>query len=65
MQKREGVILIPYEYSHIEYLRAIKNNNLSNLMKVFFDIKRVNKEKKPCQLSFEEVISRIKEKKNI
>ena len=63
MQKREGAFLIPYEYSHIEYLRAVKNNNLSNLMRVFFDIKRFNKEKKTCQLSFEEVINRIKGKK--
>lgn len=63
IQKREGAFLIPYEYSHSEYLRAIKNNNLSNLMRVFFDIKRFNKEKKSRQLSFEEVINRIKEKK--
>lgn len=64
MQKREGAFLIPYEYSHREYLRAIKNNNLLNVMKVFFDIKRLNKEKKTCCLSFEEVVSRIKEKKD-
>lgn len=51
---------MPYEYCHNDYKEAIENNNLSNLIRIFYDIELVKKEKKACLLSRDEVIQKIK-----
>ena len=60
MLKKDRWFLMPYEYCHNDYREAIKNNDLSSLIRIFYDIELVKKEKKPCLLSREEVIQNIK-----
>ena len=60
MLKKDRWFLMPYEYCHDDYREAIKNNDLSSLIRIFYDIELVKKEKKPCLLSREEVIQKIK-----
>ena len=60
MLKKERGFLIPYEYCHNEYREAIKNNDLSSLIRMFYSIETTIKEKKPCLLSRNEVIQKIK-----
>ena len=60
MLKKDRWFLMPYEYCHNDYREAIKNNDLSSLIRIFYDIELVKKEKKPCLLSREEVIQKIK-----
>jgi len=51
---------MPYEYCHNDYREAVKNNDLSSLIRIFYDIESVKKDKKPCLLSKDEVIQKIK-----
>lgn len=60
MLKKDRWFLMPYEYCHNDYREAIKNNDLSSLIRIFYDIELVKNEKKPCLLSREEVIQKIK-----
>ena len=60
MLKKDRWFLMPYEYCHNDYREAIKNNDLSSLIRIFYDIELIKKEKKPCLLSREEVIQKIK-----
>lgn len=60
MLKKGRWFLMPYEYCHNDYKEAIENNDLSSLIRIFYDIELVKKEKKPCLLSKNEVIQRIK-----
>lgn len=60
MLKKDRWFLMPYEYCHNDYREAIKNNDLSSLIRIFYDIELVKKEKKPCLLSREDVIQKIK-----
>lgn len=60
MLKKDRWFLMPYEYCHNDYREAIKNNDLSSLIRIIYDIELVKKEKKPCLLSREEVIQKIK-----
>ena len=60
MLKKDRWFLMPYEYCHNDYREAIKNNDLSSLIRIFYGIELVKKEKKPCLLSREEVIQKIK-----
>lgn len=64
MKKKDKGFLIPYEYSHIQYKRAIKGGNLSDLIRVLFDIEQIEIGKKPCKLTRQEIIDRIKEVKD-
>lgn len=60
MLKRNRYFLMPYEYCHSDYREAIEDNDISNLIRIFYDIELVKKEKKACQLSKDEVIQKIK-----
>ena len=60
MLKKERWFLMPYEYCHNDYREAIENNDLSSLIRIFYDIELVKKEKKPCSLTLEEVIKKVK-----
>ena len=60
MLKKDRWFLMPYEYCHNDYKEAIENNDLSSLIRIFYDIELVKKEKVPCLLSREEVIKKIK-----
>ncbi len=60
MLKKGGWFLMPYEYCHTDYREAIKNNDISSLIRIFYDIELVKKEKKPCSLTLEEVIKKVK-----
>lgn len=61
MLKKNRWFLMPYEYCHKDYKEAIKSNDLSSLIRIFYDIELVKKEKEPCLLSRDEVIQSIKE----
>ncbi len=60
MLKKDRWFLMPYEYCHNDYKEAIENNDLSSLIRIFYDIELVKKEKKACLLSRDEVIQKIK-----
>ena len=60
MLKKDRWFLMPYEYCHNDYREAVKNNDLSSLIRIFYDIESVKKDKKPCLLSKDEVIQKIK-----
>lgn len=60
MLKKDRWLLMPYEYCHNDYREAIVNNDLSGLIRIFYDIELVKKEKVPCLLSRDEVIKKIK-----
>lgn len=60
MLKKDRWLLMPYEYCHNDYKEAIVNNDLSGLIRIFYDIELVKKEKVPCLLSRDEVIKKIK-----
>lgn len=60
MMKKNKGILIPYEYVHLYYQRAIDTNQLSDLIRVFFDIEYVKDESLPCQYSRDEIIQMMK-----
>lgn len=60
MLKKGRWFLLPYEYCHNDYKEAVENNDLSSLIRIFYDIELVKKEKKPCLLSRDEVIQIIK-----
>lgn len=60
MLKKGRWFLMPYEYCHNDYREAIKNNDLSSLIRIFYDIELVKKEKRPCLFPRDEVIQKIK-----
>lgn len=60
MLKKGRWFLMPYEYCHNDYSEAIKKNDLSSLIRVFYDIEMIKKEKRPCLLSRDEVIQKVK-----
>ena len=60
MLKKNRWFLMPYEYCHKDYKEAIKSNDLSSLIRIFYDIELVKKEKNPCLLSRDDVIQKIK-----
>ena len=60
MLKKGRWFLMPYEYCHNDYREAVKNNDLSSLIRIFYDIESIKKDKKPCLLSKDEVIQKIK-----
>ena len=60
MLKKNRWLLMPYEYCHKDYKEAIKSKDLSSLIRIFYDIELVKKEKKPCLLARDEVIQNIK-----
>lgn len=60
MLKKDRWFLIPNEYCHCDYREAIENNDISSLIRIFYDIELVKKEKKACLLSRDEVIQKIK-----
>jgi hypothetical protein len=60
MLKKGRWFLMPCECCHNEYKVAIENNDLSSLIRIFYDIELVKKEKVPCLLSRDEVIQKVK-----
>ncbi len=64
MIKNDRWFLIPYEYIFKDYKEAIENNDMSSLIRIFYDIELIKKEKKPSLLTKKEVIEKIKELKN-
>lgn len=60
MLKKDRWFLMPYEYCHSDYREAIENNDISSLIRIFYDIELVKKEKKACLLSRDEVIQKTK-----
>jgi len=60
MLKKDRWFLMPYEYCHSDYREAIEKNDLSSLIRIFYDIELIKKEKRPCLLSRDEVIQNIK-----
>ena len=60
MLKKERWFLMPYDYCHKDYKEAIENKDISSLIRIFYDIEQVKKEKKPCLKTLDEVIQKIK-----
>ena len=60
MLKKGRWFLMPYEYCHNDYKEAIDSNDLSRLIRIFYDIELVKKEKVPCLSSRDEVIQKVK-----
>ena len=60
MLKKDRWFLIPYEYCHSDYSEAIENSDISSLIRIFYDIELIKREKKACVLSRDEVIQKIK-----
>lgn len=60
MLKKGRWFLMPYEYCHNDYKEAIDSNDLSSLIRIFYDIELVKKEKVPCLSSRDEVIQKVK-----
>lgn len=60
MLKKDRWFLIPYEYCHSDYSEAIENSDISSLIRIFYDIELIKREKKACLLSRDEVIQKIK-----
>lgn len=60
MLKKDRWFLMPYEYCHNDYREAIENNDISSLIRIFYDIELVKNDKRPCLLSRDEVIQKIK-----
>lgn len=60
MLKKDRWFLMPYEYCHNDYKEAIDSNDLSSLIRIFYDIEFVKKEKVPCLSSRDEVIQKVK-----
>ena len=60
MLKKDRWFLMPYEYCHNDYKEAIDSNDLSSLIRIFYDIELVKKEKVPCLSSRDEVIQKVK-----
>ncbi len=60
MLKKKRWFIMPYEYCHNDYREAVAGNDLSSLIRIFYDIELVKKEKKACLLSRDEVIQKIK-----
>ena len=60
MLKKKRWFIMPYEYCHNDYREAVSGNDLSSLIRIFYDIELVKKEKVPCLLSKDEVIQKIK-----
>ncbi len=64
MLKKERWFLIPFEFCFNDYNTAIESNEISALIRLFYDIEIINKEKKPCLYSYDEVIKKIKNEHN-
>lgn len=60
MLKKNRWFLMPYEYCHKDYKEAIKSNDLSSLIRIFYDIELIKKEKRPYLFTRDEVIKKIK-----
>lgn len=60
MLKKGRWFLMPYEYCHIDYREAIDSNDLSSLIRIFYDIELVKNDKRPCLLSRDAVIKKVK-----
>lgn len=60
MLKKGRWFLMPYEYCHNDYKEAIDSNDLSSLIRIFYDIELLKKEKVPCLSSRDEVIQKVK-----
>ena len=60
MLKKNRWFLMTYEYCHKDYKEAIKSNDLSSLIRIFYDIELIKKEKRPYLFTRDEVIKKIK-----
>ena len=60
MLKKGRWFLMPYEYCHNDYREAIENNDISSLIRIFYDIELVKNDKRPCLLSRDAVIQKVK-----
>lgn len=60
MLKKGRWFLMPYEYCHNDYRQSIENNDLSSLIRIFYDIELVKNDKRPCLLSRDAVIKKVK-----
>lgn len=58
--KKGRWFLMPYEYCHNDYRQSIENNDLSSLIRIFYDIELVKNDKRPCLLSRDAVIKKVK-----
>lgn len=61
MLKKNKSLIIPFEFSHYKYDQAIKNNNISLLVKIFLEIEYNSKECIPCKFNRNEIIKKIKQ----
>ena len=62
MLKKERWFLIPFEFCFGDYRIAVENNDISLLIRLFYDIEIVRKEKNACNYSFEEIVELVKKK---
>ena len=60
MLKKNRWFLMTYEYCHKDYKEAIKSNDLSSLIRIFYDIELIKKEKRPYLFTRDEVIKKIR-----
>lgn len=58
--KKNKTLIIPLEYIKVEYRNAITSKNISELIKVFYEIEFKDKKIIPCKLNKEEIIQTIK-----
>lgn len=61
---KNNTLLIPRDFVHLEYNKAIENNNFALFVKLIFDMEYIINDKYPCKYTKEEIIQKIKEVKN-
>ncbi len=63
MLKKNKSLIIPFEFSHHKYNKAIQNNDISLLVKIFLEIEYNLKECISCKYTRDEIIKKIKQTK--
>lgn len=64
MFKKKKTLIIPYEFSHQKYNRAIRNSDLQLLFKVFLETENHLKGSLPCKYTKDKIIKKIKDIKD-
>lgn len=65
MLKHKRWFIIPFEYAYYDYKKAILNNDLSKIIKLFYEMELLKKTTRPCNLTLVQLIEKFKELKEI
>lgn len=64
MVKKNKTLIIPRDFTHYDYEKAISSNNFSLLIRVIFEMEYIINNRCPCKYTRNEIIQKIKEIKN-